>query len=170
MQVDVTDKAKYNSNKTKDQPVEIKHAPLQTSNIEEKNCNKKNIEEVLETVDNNMQLDMQINNRKRNHTAQKIIFDTDEITVETKKDIMTKEELGTLDYGSIESLEKDKVFVKEQITNKSNKKIKKYENIFNSVWAPRSIVNESYAPIKDTHIHTWTEKKSSSLLNNSKKS
>ncbi|CAG8852517.1 28001_t:CDS:1, partial [Gigaspora margarita] len=44
MQVDVTDKTKYNSNKTKDQPVEIKPAPLQTSNIEEKNCNKKIIE------------------------------------------------------------------------------------------------------------------------------
>src|SRR5260363_55338 len=41
MQIDVTDKAKYNSNKTKDQPVEIKPAPLQTSNIEKKNQTKK---------------------------------------------------------------------------------------------------------------------------------
>ncbi|CAG8845536.1 3618_t:CDS:1, partial [Gigaspora margarita] len=45
MQVDVTDKAKYNSNKSNDQLVEIKPAPLQISNIEEKNRNKKIIEE-----------------------------------------------------------------------------------------------------------------------------
>ncbi|CAG8837297.1 46091_t:CDS:1, partial [Gigaspora margarita] len=121
----------------------IKPVLLQPFNIEEKNHNKKIIEEVLKTVDNNMQLDVQTNNRKKNYTAQESIIDTDVITVETKKDIMIKEELGTLDYGSIESLEKDKVFVKEQITNKSNKKVKKYENIFNSVWAPRSMVNES---------------------------
>ncbi|CAG8847876.1 13791_t:CDS:1, partial [Gigaspora margarita] len=49
MQVDVKDKAEYNSNKNKDQPVEIKPALLQTPNIEEKNRNKKIKEEVLET-------------------------------------------------------------------------------------------------------------------------
>ncbi|CAG8857481.1 27703_t:CDS:1, partial [Gigaspora margarita] len=58
----------------------IKPVPLQSSNIEEKNRNKKIIEKVLKTADNNMQLDMQINNRKRNYTAQEIIIDTDEIT------------------------------------------------------------------------------------------
>ncbi|CAG8528329.1 6632_t:CDS:1, partial [Dentiscutata heterogama] len=45
---------------------------------------------------------------KRNYIKQEKIFNIAEVRPEIKKEILVKEELGTLDYRILEFLEKDK--------------------------------------------------------------
>ncbi|CAG8543586.1 9689_t:CDS:2, partial [Dentiscutata heterogama] len=53
---------------------------------------------------------------------------------EIKKEILIKEELSTLDYRVLESLEKDKKNTDKHPIRKSSKKAKKYKDIYNSCW------------------------------------
>ena len=112
---------------------------------------------MMEKAFDDMQIDNKTMARKRDHDEQELSLDINEIPTSTKKDMMLLKEIGIVDYGAVELLEKDETFIEEHINNKTNKKAKQDEdeNIHNSIWAPKIRATEPNQPIQDIYSSIW---------------
>ncbi|CAG8709570.1 12049_t:CDS:1, partial [Dentiscutata heterogama] len=119
--------------KQEDQTSCSKLSILQSCILSDENQNMEIIAKpTIKSINNNMQIDEQLPSRKRNYIEQKKITDITKVRPEIKKEILIKKKLGTLDYRVLESLEKDKESADKHLISKSNKKAKKYKDIYNS--------------------------------------
>ena len=120
-------------------PIEISHIQNSTPIEISYDIKKEKSITMMEKAFDDMQIDNKTMARKRVHDEQELSLDINEIPTSTKKDMMLLKEIGIVDYGAVELLEKDETFIEEHINNKTNKKAKQDEdeNIYNLIWAPK---------------------------------
>ena len=138
-------------------PIEI--TPIQNSTPIEISYDIKKEKSItmMEKAFDDMQIDNKTMVQKRDHDEQELSLDINKIPTSTKKDMMLLKEIGIVDYGAVELLEKDEAFIEEHINNKTNKKAKQDEdeNIHNSIWAPKIRATEPNQLIQDIYSSIW---------------